>query len=130
MDKNIWSSSTLQISTTTIDSTDLGFIFPGDVSVLYQNCTYKVDLDFGDNLKVNYLGVLLVDAGTQKEVSVKDSGLIYSISIKDNSFLWSVGNVWSCEYYLSIPVVNGVETIIKSKKFLIEEKPEGYICKK
>ncbi len=130
LDLNEWSSSTLKISSTTIDSTDFAFNFPNEKSLLYQNCTYRVELDFGDSLKPNYMGVLLVDAGTQKEVKSKDSGLIYSSTFKENIFLWSVGNIWPGEYYLSIPMIEGKEVVVKSKKFIIEEKPEGYVCKK
>lgn len=130
LDINEWSSSTLKISSTTIDSTDFEFIFPNKKSVLYQNCTYKVDLDLGDSLIPNYIGALLVDAGTQKEVKPKDSGLIYSLTFKDNRFLWSVGNIWPGEYYLSIPIIDGKEVVVKSEKFSIEEKPEGYVCEK
>jgi hypothetical protein len=130
LDKNEWSSSTLKISPTTIDSTDFSFIYPNEKSVLYQNCTYDVRLNLGDSLKPNYIGVVLVDAGTQKEVKSKDSGLVYSLTFKDNRFKWSVGNIWSGEYYLHIPIVDGQEVVIKSKKFSIEMKPEGYICEK
>lgn len=130
LDLNEWSSSTLKISSTTIDSTGFEFISPNKKSVLYQNCTYKIDLDLGDSLKPNYIGVLLVDAGTQKEVKPKDSGFVHSITFKDNRFLWSVGNIWSGEYYLSIPMIDGKEVVVKSEKFFIEEKPEDYVCEK
>ncbi len=130
LDKEEWSSSTLKISSTTIDSTDFEFIFPNKKSVLYQNCTYRVDVDLGDSLVPNYIGVLLVDAGTQKEVKSKDSGLVYSLTFKNNSFLWSVGNIWPGQYYLSIPMIDGKDTVIKSEKFSIQEKPQGYVCEK
>lgn len=130
LDKDLWSSSTLKISSTTIDSTDLSFINPNEKSVLYQNCTYDIDLDLGDLIKPNYIGVVLIDAGTQNEVKSKDSGLMYSVTFKENRFKWSVGNVWPGEYYLSTPTIDGQEVIVKSKKFLIEIKSEEYGCEK
>jgi hypothetical protein len=130
LDLKEWSSSTLKMSSTTIDSTDFSFIFPNKNNDLYQNCTYKVELDLGDTLKPNYIGVLLVDLGTQKEVKAKDSGLMYSLTFKDQKFLWSVGNVWPGEYYLSIPIIDGKDVVVKSERFSIEEKPEGYVCEK
>jgi hypothetical protein len=42
--------------------------------------------------------------------------------------LWTVGDVWVGEYYLSIPMIEGLSTVVKSNKFLIEDKPEGYVC--
>lgn len=101
LNKDEWSSSTLKISSTTIDSTDFSFIFPNKRSLIYQGCTYRIELDLGTSTPANYMGVLLVDVGTQKEVRAKDSGLVYSLTFKDQKFLWSVGNVWPGEYYLS-----------------------------
>jgi hypothetical protein len=128
LDKNEWSSSTLKISSTTIDSTKFSFIFPNKKTILYQNCTYDIDLDLGENIKPNYIGVTLADAGTQKEVKSKDSGLIYSLTFKNNSFKWSVGNIWPGEYYLAIYVIDGQDVLIKSEKFFIEQKIYGDIC--
>lgn len=130
LNKDEWSSSTLKISSTTIDSTDFSFVFPNRSSDLYQGCTYRIDLDLGTSTQPNYMGVLLVDLGTQKEVKAKDSGLVYSLTFKDQKFLWSVGNIWPGEYYLSIPMINGKEVVVKSERFSIYEKPEGYVCEK
>ena len=130
LDINEWSSSTLKISSTTIDTTDFAFIFPNKKNVLYQNCTYKIDTDLGDALKPNYMGVLLVDAGTQKDIKSRDSGLIHSLTFKENKFLWSVGNIWPGEYYLLISMIDGKDVVVKSEKFYIYEKPEGYVCEK
>lgn len=128
LDIREWSSSTLKIGSFKIDSTDFTFNFPNKKSVLYQNCTYKVDLDLGDTLKPNYMGVLLVDAGTQKEIGSKDSGLVYSLTFKENKFLWSVGNIWPGEYYLMISMIEGNDVVVKSEKFYIEKKARGYVC--
>jgi hypothetical protein len=128
LDKNEWSSSTLKISSTTIDSTK--FSFSNKKDNLYQGCTYDIDLDLGDTVNINYVGVLLVDSGTKKEIISKDSGLIHSTTFKNNRFRWSVGNVWPGEYYLSIVMIDGHDVLVKSEKFFIEEKPEVYICEK
>ena len=130
LNKDEWSSSTLKISSSTIDSNVFSFISPDRNSNIYQNCTYKVELDLGTSTEPDYIGVILIDAGTQKQVQPKDSGLVYSLTFKDKKFLWSVGNIWPGEYYLSIPMIDGREVVVKSEKFSIFEKPEGYVCEK
>lgn len=128
LDKNEWSTSTLKISTTTIDGLDFGFIYPNKNANLYQNCKYKISLNIGEVLKPNYIGVLLFDAGNEKEVDSKQSGLVHSLTLIQNQFLWSVGNIWPGEYYLLISTIDGQDVNIKSEKFFIN-KNLGESCK-
>jgi len=122
LNKEEWSTSTLKISTSTIDDTDFNFKTPDSKSVLYAGCTYNIELDLGADFKPNYLGIQLFDFGTQKNVDLKSSGLVNSLTIKDSVFKWSVGDIWPGDYYLFIPMINGLDVKIKSKKFHIEKR--------
>jgi len=121
LNKEEWSTSTLKISTSTIDDKDFNFKIPDSNSVFYTGCTYDIELDLGSDFKPDYIGVQLFDFGTQKKVDLKSSGLINSLTIKDSIFRWSVGDIWPGDYYLFIPMINGLDVKIKSKKFRIEK---------
>lgn len=122
LDKDVWSTSTLKISTSTIDDIDFNFKTPDSKSVFYAGCTYDVELDFASDFKPDYIGVKLIDFGTQKEVDIKSNGLIKSLTLKDSVFKWSVGDIWPGDYYLFIPMINGLDVKIKSEKFRIDKR--------
>lgn len=121
LNRDEWSTSTLKISTSTIDDKDFEFIFPDSRSTLYTNCTYDIKLNLGESLKPNYFGVKLIDFGTQKDIFAKNSGLINSLTFKDSVFRWTVGDVWPGDYYLLIPMMDGLDIKIKSQRFRIEK---------
>ena len=88
---------------------------------MYTGCTYNIKLDLGEDVKPNYLGVDLFDAGTKKKIPIKDSGLINSLTFKNSIFRWSVGDIWPGQYYLQIMLIDGLDIKVKSKTFFIED---------
>jgi hypothetical protein len=70
----------------------------------------------------------LIDFGTQKDVSAKNSGLINSLTFKDKVFRWAVGDIWPGDYYLLIPMMDGLDVKIKSQRFHIETGIEDEDC--
>jgi hypothetical protein len=128
LDMNIWSTTTLKIATSSLDDKDFNFIYPDKTTTLYSGCTYEIKLDLHDKISPNYIGIQLIDSGSGKSVSNKDSGLINSISFKNNIFRWTVGDIWPGQYYLFIPLIDGVDVKIKSQKFKIEKDLNNSNC--
>lgn len=139
--QEIASTTTLKIAsasaTSSATATDikLSFVFPKKNEV-YIGCTYKIPLQ--SSTTIQSLEAALVDSNTGETIGPIASGLAKVNKIKPDSqsLHWKVGVVWPGEYHILLSKINGVETGIKSKFFILYKIPEdisaserGKICK-
>ena len=100
-------------------------IFSPEKNDVYIGCTYEISWLASTTIK--YLETNLIDAGTRKPTSPIASRLAKENNIEadSQSVKWKVGVVWPGEYFISISNVNGVVTDERSRKFIINEIPDG-----
>ena len=122
-------TSTLASSTPPTDQNDLDstfqLIFSPKKDAVYVGCTYEISWLASTTIKS--LETALIDVGTREPTGPVASG-ISKENIPDDdsqSLKWKVGVVWPGEYFISISNVNGVVTDERSRKFIINEIPDG-----
>ncbi|MBI2046426.1 MAG: hypothetical protein HYT28_03350 [Parcubacteria group bacterium] len=92
---------------------------------VYIGCTYEISWLASTTIKS--LETVLIDAGTRKPTGPITSGLDKENNIEadSQSLQWKVGVAWPGEYFISISNVNGTTTDERSRKFIINEMPNG-----
>jgi len=122
-------TSTSASSTSPTNQNDLDskfqLIFSPKKNGVYIGCTYEISWLASTTIKS--LETALIDAGTRKPIGPIASRLAKENNIEANSqsLKWKVGVVWPGEYFISISNVNGVATDERSRKFIINEVPNG-----
>ena len=126
---NQFETSTSASSTPPTNQNDLDskfqLIFSPKKNGVYVGCTYEISWLASTTIKS--LETALIDAGTRKPIGPIASRLAKENNIEANSqsLKWKVGVVWPGEYFISISNVNGVATDERSRKFIINEIPNG-----
>ncbi len=120
----------------TSTDTELAFTFPQKEGGVYIGCTYPISWQSPET--ISSLEAALVDAGTIETVGENIGGLtkVNIIEKGHRNLDWKVGSVWPGLYYIKISKINGADTEIRSKAFIINKILEsvsigeqGNICK-
>ncbi len=117
-------TSTEPESTSTSTVSELSITFPKSNAQVYIGCTYPIS--WKSSTTIGLLETTLIDAGTRTAVGPNTSGLAKENAVKDPEKLnWKVGSVWPGTYYIKISKINGADTEIRSKVFVINKMPEN-----
>lgn len=106
-----------------IIESDLSFEFPKKDDVVYEGCSYQINLN--SSTKIINTNMSLVDLGTRQSSGPVASGLPKEILFENNNFKWKVGNVWPGQYYILLSSVNNQELSKKSPVFNIKKIPDN-----